>query len=253
MLNMNCPSCGAGGRVPDHKINARLHCKKCLAVFHLTALGNPVMGPPPTPEDEREPVRRQVDYDDQVEALIDEIRELPRKLLKPALVVVLLFLAYGLYQFVLPTGLNTRATQAAMSLTSADPRGLQDLSLPGTGAATLAWYAGVRARNKDFLMGDAVAPKVEIMSVNSDLGRGLAEVTAVIREPEATSRSRLTVPDLSVNHGGERAVEVRIVLSGGGLKGWRVDGGRTLESFQRSVSSELVKNGKEEPAPRSRR
>lgn len=253
MLNTNCPSCGAGGRVPEDKINARLHCKKCLAVFHLTALGNPVMGPPPVAEDEREPVvRRQVNYDDQIEALIDELRELPQKLLKPALVVASLFLAYGLYQFVLPTGLNTRATQAAMSLTSADPRGLQELSLPGTGAATLAWYAGVRARNKDFLMGEVVAPKIEIMSVNSDLGRGLAEVTAVIREPEATSRSRLTTPDLSINYG-ERAVEVRIILSGGGVRGWRVDGGRTLESFQQTVSRELVKNGRGETAPRSRR
>lgn len=252
MLNMNCPSCGAGGRVPDHKINARLHCKKCLAVFHLTALGNPVMGPPPTPEEEREPVRREARYEDQVEALIDELRELPQKLLKPALIVASLFLAYGLYQFILPTGLNTRATQAALSLTSADPRGLQDLSLPGTGAATLAWYAGVRARNKDFLMGPAVAPKVEITNVNSDLGHGLAEVTAIIREPEATSRSNLTVPDLSVNHGGERAVEVRIILSGGGFRGWRVDGGRTLESFRQSVSRELVKTGKEEAVQRSR-
>jgi len=245
MLNMNCPSCGAAGRVPEDKINARLHCKKCLAVFHLTALGNPVMGPPPAAPEEREPAHRQVDHDDQIELLIEELKELPQKLIKPAMIAAALLLAYGLYQFVLPTSLNTRATQAALALTSPDPRALQDLSVPGTGAATLAWYAGVRARHKDFLGGGRVAPKVEITSVNSDSTRGLAEVTAIISEPDATSRAGFAVPDLSINYGGERAVEVRFVLSGGGISGWRVDGGRTLESYQRLVSGELVKTGKD--------
>ena len=30
MIDMNCPSCGAGGRIPREKVNTRLVCKKCL-------------------------------------------------------------------------------------------------------------------------------------------------------------------------------------------------------------------------------
>lgn len=244
MLNMNCPSCGAAGRVPEEKINARLHCKKCLTVFHLTSAGNPVLGPPPAAPEEVEQVRRKVDHDEEVEQLIEAVKDLPQKLVKPAAVAAALLLIYATYQYILPTGLNTRATQAALALTSPDPRSLEDLSVPGTGAATLAWYAGVRARHKDF-PGGPPKPKVQITSVNNDPARGLAEVTAVISEPDATSRAHLTAPNLSLDIGGERAIEVRIVLSGGGLSGWRVDGGRTLESFQQAVSHELVKTGKE--------
>lgn len=245
MLNMNCPSCGAAGRVPDDKINARLHCKKCLAVFHLTALGNPVMGPPPTAPEEQEPTRRKFDYDGEIEDLIESLKELPQKLLKPVMVVAALFLVYGTYQYVLPTSLGTRATQTALALTSADPRPLQELSLPGTSAATLAWYAGVRSRHKEFPGGGQAKPKVQITNVNSDSALGLAEVTAVISEPEATSRASLTAPDLSVDFAGDRTVEVTFVLTGGGLKGWRVDGSRTLETYQQAFSRELAKTGRE--------
>ena len=34
MIDMKCPSCGAGGRIPREKVNTRLVCKKCLRVFH---------------------------------------------------------------------------------------------------------------------------------------------------------------------------------------------------------------------------
>ena len=30
MIDMKCPSCGAGGRIPREKVNTRLVCKKCL-------------------------------------------------------------------------------------------------------------------------------------------------------------------------------------------------------------------------------
>lgn len=245
MLNMNCPSCGAAGRVPEDKINARLHCKKCLSVFHLTPLGNPVLGPPPASAEELEPIRRKkADHQEEVEQLIEAVKDVPQKLVKPLAVVAGLLLLYGAYQYVLPTGINTRATQAAMALTNPDPRVLQDLSLPGTGAATLAWYAGVRAKHKEFLV-DQSKPQIQITDVNNDPARGLAEATVVLSEREDTSRSNLTTPNLSVDYGGERTIEVRIVLSGGGLSGWRVDGGKTLESFKQSSSQDLAKTTKE--------
>jgi hypothetical protein len=47
MIEMSCPRCGAGGRVPRDKVNARLVCKKCLQVFHLNKSHHPVIGEPP--------------------------------------------------------------------------------------------------------------------------------------------------------------------------------------------------------------
>ena len=55
MIDMKCPSCGAGGRVPREKVNTRLVCKKCLRVFHVTASGNTVLGEPAAPKDQPKP------------------------------------------------------------------------------------------------------------------------------------------------------------------------------------------------------
>ena len=50
MIEMSCPRCGAGGRVPRDKVNSRLVCKKCLQVFHLSSSRQPIIGEPPAPE-----------------------------------------------------------------------------------------------------------------------------------------------------------------------------------------------------------
>ena len=55
MIDMKCPSCGAGGRIPKEKVNTRLVCKKCLRVFHVTSAGNTVLGEPAAPKDEHKP------------------------------------------------------------------------------------------------------------------------------------------------------------------------------------------------------
>lgn len=48
MIPMSCPSCGRRGNVPLDRLNTRMHCKKCDAVFHLDATGKPVLGEPPS-------------------------------------------------------------------------------------------------------------------------------------------------------------------------------------------------------------
>ena len=47
MIPMSCPSCGRKGNVPLDRLNTRMHCKKCDAVFHLDASGKPLLGEPP--------------------------------------------------------------------------------------------------------------------------------------------------------------------------------------------------------------
>lgn len=47
MIPMSCPNCGRKGNIPLDRLNTRMHCKKCDAVFHLDASGKPVLGEPP--------------------------------------------------------------------------------------------------------------------------------------------------------------------------------------------------------------
>lgn len=48
MIPMSCPSCGRRGNVPLDRLNTRMHCKKCDAIFHLDATGKPMLGEPPS-------------------------------------------------------------------------------------------------------------------------------------------------------------------------------------------------------------
>lgn len=50
MIPMACPNCGRRGSVPPDKLNSRLHCKKCDAVFHMDASGHVVLGEPGSSE-----------------------------------------------------------------------------------------------------------------------------------------------------------------------------------------------------------
>jgi hypothetical protein len=53
MPEVECPSCGGFGNVPREKMNDRMVCRKCHAIFHVTRAGRSVMGEPPkvTPVD----------------------------------------------------------------------------------------------------------------------------------------------------------------------------------------------------------
>src|ERR1700677_1130623 len=72
MIDMKCPSCGAGGRVPREKVNTRMVCKKCLRVFHITPSGNTVLGEPAPPKDQpNPPTARESARHDSVDKLDD--------------------------------------------------------------------------------------------------------------------------------------------------------------------------------------
>lgn len=46
MIPIECPKCGRRGNVPPDRLNSRLHCKACNAVFHLDNSGHLVLGEP---------------------------------------------------------------------------------------------------------------------------------------------------------------------------------------------------------------
>jgi hypothetical protein len=47
MIDLECPSCGRVGSVPNEKANGRMVCKKCHMIFHMSPSGRTVLGEPP--------------------------------------------------------------------------------------------------------------------------------------------------------------------------------------------------------------
>jgi hypothetical protein len=47
MIDLECPSCGRVGSVPNEKAHGRMVCKKCNMIFHMSPSGRAVLGEPP--------------------------------------------------------------------------------------------------------------------------------------------------------------------------------------------------------------
>src|ERR1700677_1946629 len=150
MIDMKCPSCGAGGRVPREKVNTRLVCKKCLRVFHITASGNTVLGEPAPPKDapktqsHRESARHDtVERFDTVASKLSGVK-LPQ--INPMVLAsiggIVLVAALG-YWFFSKQSLEQRSQEIAKSFLKADMKTAVDLSVPGTEMDTIRWYADV--------------------------------------------------------------------------------------------------------------
>jgi hypothetical protein len=147
MIDMKCPSCGAGGRIPREKVNTRLICKKCLRVFHVTSGGSTILGEPAVPKEQlkaqpaREPRRRDtVDKFDDVTSTLSKIR-IPRV---PPMAIALvagvgLLSALGYWLFS-KQSIETRSLAVARAIQQTDMKQVIDLAAPGTEMDTIRWY-----------------------------------------------------------------------------------------------------------------
>jgi hypothetical protein len=150
MIDMKCPSCGAGGRVPREKVYTRLVCKKCLRVFHITASGNTVLGEPAPPKEApRTQSTREAARHDTVERFDDVASKLSSIKLPQidpkvfaAIGGVILVAALGFW-FFSKQSLEKRSLEIAKSFLKSDMKTAVDISLPGTEMDTIRWYADV--------------------------------------------------------------------------------------------------------------
>ncbi len=145
MIDMKCPSCGAGGRIPREKVNTRLVCKKCLRVFHVTAGGSTVLGEPAVPKDQPHPARESarrdpVDRFDDVAASISKIRlpQIPPMTL--AIVGGVIFLSALGYWFFSRQTIEARSINVARAIQATDMKTVIDLAVPGTEMDAIRWY-----------------------------------------------------------------------------------------------------------------
>ncbi len=178
MIEMKCPRCGAGGRVPREKMKTRMVCKKCLSVFHLSPSGTPVLGEPPVAKNApKEKVRAEGGGGGGIEmgGSFDEIAARLSKVKLPKIsgatagiaAAVILIAALALWLFARQS-LTTRAELVARGVMSADGvMKIMEVSVPETAMDVIKWHSQANLRYGELKMalgGIDAAVQIKILS-----------------------------------------------------------------------------------------
>jgi hypothetical protein len=236
MVAINCPACGAEGRVPKGKILTRLVCKKCLKVFHVTPSGKTVLGEPPATGQTAtafSPGTAQPDRTQKVDQWFDRAS---KRLFSPTsliLTVGLILLAAAAVYFSVwrPESLEYRVAQAARAAVQGDRRTIQELAATGSGDAVDAWYLSIRPKCDELLQRlGSNKLTVETTVTLQDPGQQWADVVAHVSIEEGLERKGNVLPDPSiVEIPASQSCSLPMAWKIDGMAGWRLDGGRTRE------------------------
>jgi hypothetical protein len=146
MIEMKCPACGAGGRVPNDKIGTRLVCKKCLKVFHLTPSRQAVLGEPPPSKisvKEKKAVKESSGFEasealDAIASKVAKIR-LPSGAAMGIVAGIALVVGLGFWLFSRQS-LETRTRNVGKAILAADIKKIVDMSVAGTETDVILWF-----------------------------------------------------------------------------------------------------------------
>jgi hypothetical protein len=257
MIEMKCPACGAGGRAPREKIGARLVCKKCLRVFHLTPSGQAVLGEPPQPKEApKERAAREaygIETPEAIEQLAARISKFrlpqPRTLGIIAGVVAVVLLLSWLFS---RPSLERRARIVGMAIITPDMKQVVDMCVPGTEPDAIQWYAETFKRYLDLKLALGHDAGLTIRPTGDSTG-GAATVIAVFAqegkrgEGSALLETTQSIPSLS-NTSSTLEVPLFFVVDSWG--NWRLDGKRTAQAGE--VGSRQQPAGPNEPAGKRR-
>jgi hypothetical protein len=239
MLEISCPACGAGGRVPRNKMNVRLVCKKCLRVFHLSPGGQAVMGEPPVQKDVPQPKAARESSGLEMGGSFDDLTSRLGKLKLPKIdprtlgIVggVVLAVALGFWFFSRQT-LEQRTENLAKAIMTTDMKGVLEMNLPGTEMETMQWFNETYKRYMDLklalggqdagvkinVLSDGTSgPAVVVLQLSSEGLRFGGSVMADALQPRTTSSNS---PPL---------LELHLYWVKGSWGNWVLDGKRTYE------------------------
>lgn len=243
MIEMSCPRCGAGGRVPRDKVNSRLVCKKCLQVFHLNSAHQPVMGEPPAPRDQPKKKER-VAREGGVQIEIPGLEGLTEKLSKIKMpdakmigitAAVLLVVAFFGWLFSKRT-VDQQSEVLAACIRKLDLDAASGLALPGTEMEAMQWVGDVYKEYLDLRMTlGNIDPGVKISS--QEMSDGSGQSMMVFSREGATSTGPMSVQDAvnleSKESTKKKSMELVITWAKDIWGIWKLDGKRTLENSKR--------------------
>ncbi len=238
MIEMKCPACHAGGRVPNEKVGVRLVCRKCLRVFYLTPTHQAILGEPPAPKSAGKNANKQRAGRDQSSAGIslglDEFAGKLGKVKLPdpriiAVLAVLVLVGGAAYWIFSRQSLEVRARIVADAIKSSDLKQIIDISVPGTENDLILWYADVYKQylNLKLILGQDAG--VTIQKTGDSRG-GTAMVVAQFArsgarpDSPALAESLQPIPSLSNI---KSTLEVPLFFVVDGYGNWSLDGKRT--------------------------
>ena len=237
MIEMSCPRCGAGGRVPNNKVNSRLVCKKCLQVFHLTPGGHAVLGEPPAPKEApkvRTPSER-VELDlSALEGLGQKLSKLTLPDVKTLAVVgVVLLLVAAIGWLLSRESLETRSRRVATAISKGEVGTIVDLALPGTEMEAMKWAVDTIKQHTELKLSLGMQEPAMTVQVQSNT-QGSSAQALVQYKAEAGRRGGALppedlqpVPSLS---NAKKSIELILYWAPDTWGNWRLDAKRTAEA-----------------------
>jgi hypothetical protein len=246
MIDMKCPSCGAGGRVPREKVNVRLTCKKCLRIFHLSPAGQAILGEPPAPKVSAKPRAPRDSSGYEAAGAIDDFAEKFSKIKIPAIPprtlgiagAVLLVGLLG-YWFFTRQGLEARSVSVAHAFNTTDIPLVMTMTSPETAMDAIKWFnEAIRKYNDLKVALGGQEPGIKTRVVEGSKGGGTQVVvtfykTGPRQEGPALVEALQPVPSLA-NSSTKQDLDLPMIWVSDTWGNWVLDGTRTLEALPAS-------------------
>jgi hypothetical protein len=237
MIEIKCPACGAEGRAPKGKVQARLICKKCLKIFHITPSGKTVLGEPPATGQTSTAAAHDPAAIDRTQEVDQWFERVSKRLFSPSSLIlgvglIVLAMVVSFLSFRHQETLQDRVTKVATAAVQGDLQTIRDLAATGTANDAVSWYDSIRPQCDQ--MRQSLGPRklvIQTQVTQQDSGQGSAEVVAQLTSEEQFERKGNTLPDASViTTPSMETITLPMAWKSEGWSGWRLDGKRTLEN-----------------------
>jgi hypothetical protein len=240
MIEMACPRCGAGGRVPRDRAGSRLVCKKCLQVFHLGPGNKALIGEPPVQKEghrdrERDKgSRERMELGLEMGALGEKLGKIKLPDPKTVGIVagVMLAVAFFWWLFSKQT-VEQRAETLAVAIRDLDMDTMMAMALPGTEFEAMKWMNDIVKDYMDLKLAlGNINPGVKIQSQPTSDGSS-AQTLLVFSREGATSTGPMSVEQaatLEPPKGSKTTMELVVYWTKDTWQVWRFDGNKTNEA-----------------------
>jgi hypothetical protein len=225
-------------------MNARLVCKKCLQVFHLTPSGQAVIGEPPPPKNapkERERASRErIEFDtSSLEGFGKALAKIrmpdPKILGVVAAVLAVIGLLYWVFS---RESVETRSRRLATAIARGDVGTIMELATPDSVGQAMSWGNEIYGQYAELKISmGGRDPGVQIQ-VQSSADGNTAQALVVFSREGAHREGRIVTPDLEppkASKSGKGTIEIVLFWTPDTWGAWRLDAKRTSENAARNL------------------